>query len=92
MKAFLKTLSTTQRQILFFAMLNVDVRNHYVCNVDIRNIDVWNIYVCNVDVCNVVFAMLIDSGVKLAPFNSGGVCQNCPAKTDDALQRGGGGP
>jgi hypothetical protein len=26
-------------------------------------------------------------GAKLAPFNSGGVCQNCPAKTDDALQR-----
>jgi hypothetical protein len=25
-------------------------------------------------------------GAKLAPFNSGGVCQNCPAKTDDALQ------
>jgi hypothetical protein len=96
MKAFLKTLSTTQRQILFFAMLNVDVRNNDVCNVDVRNIDVWNIYVCNVDVCNVdvcnvVFAMLIDSGAKLAPFNSGGVCQNCPAKTDDALQGGGGG-
>jgi hypothetical protein len=26
-------------------------------------------------------------GAKLAPFNSGGVCQNCPAKTDDALQQ-----
>jgi hypothetical protein len=24
-------------------------------------------------------------GAKLAPFNSGGVCQNCPAKTDGAL-------
>jgi hypothetical protein len=58
-------------KFLFFAMLNVDVRNVDVCNVDIRNIDVWNIYVCNVDVCNVdvcnvVFAMLIDSGAKLA--------------------------
>jgi uncharacterized Fe-S cluster-containing MiaB family protein len=27
----------------------------------------------------------VTSGAKLAPFNSGGVCQNCPAKTDDAL-------
>jgi hypothetical protein len=27
------------------------------------------------------------SGAKLTPFNSGGVCQNCPAKTDDALQQ-----
>ena len=27
------------------------------------------------------------SGAKLAPFNSGGVCQNCYAKADDALQR-----
>ena len=27
------------------------------------------------------------SGAKLALFNSGGVCQNCPAKTDDALQQ-----
>jgi hypothetical protein len=25
--------------------------------------------------------------VKLAPFNSGGVCQNSPAKTDDARQQ-----
>jgi hypothetical protein len=29
----------------------------------------------------------VTSGAKLAPFNSGGVCQNCPAKTDDALQQ-----
>jgi hypothetical protein len=27
------------------------------------------------------------TGVKLAPFKSGGVCQNYPAKTDDALQQ-----
>jgi hypothetical protein len=38
-----------------------------------------------------MFAMLIDSGAKLAPFNSWGVCQNCPSKTVDALQGGGGG-
>jgi hypothetical protein len=27
------------------------------------------------------------TGAKLAPFNSEGVCQNCPTKTDDALQQ-----
>jgi hypothetical protein len=35
-----------------------------------------------------LFTILIShTGAKLAPFNSGGVCQNCPAKTDDALQQ-----
>jgi hypothetical protein len=29
----------------------------------------------------------IYAGAKLAPFNSGGVCQNFPAKTDNALQQ-----
>ena len=29
----------------------------------------------------------LKTGTKLVPFNSGGVCQNCPAKTDDALQQ-----
>jgi hypothetical protein len=35
----------------------------------------------------VLCATRLCSGAKLAPFNSGGVCQNCPAKTDDALQQ-----
>ena len=30
---------------------------------------------------------MFSAGAKLALFNSGGVCQNCPAKTDDALQQ-----
>jgi hypothetical protein len=31
--------------------------------------------------------LISHTGAKLAPFNSGGVCQNCPAKTDGALQQ-----
>jgi hypothetical protein len=31
--------------------------------------------------------LVLLSGAKLAPLHSGGVCQNCPAKTDDALQQ-----
>jgi hypothetical protein len=35
-----------------------------------------------------LFTILIShTGAKLAPFNSGGVCQNCSAKTDGALQQ-----
>jgi hypothetical protein len=30
---------------------------------------------------------MFSAGAKLALFNSGGVCQNCPAKTDDACSK-----
>ena len=41
----------------------------------------------NFDVIGCISKTRTRPGVKLAPFNSGGVCQNCPAKTDDALQQ-----
>jgi hypothetical protein len=48
-----------------------------------------NQMICHLYNAGVEKISLSRPGAKLAPFNSegAGVCQNCPAKTDDALQQ-----
>jgi hypothetical protein len=45
----------------------------------------WGIWPCHVS--KFAYFRTTCTWAKLAPFNSGGVCQNCPAKTDGALQQ-----